>query len=229
MTVEEPATVPASMPASVPASMPAEEPAIDKAFAVPASEERLRRALEALRDRGHAVHLVDTPADARRLVLDLLPRDKSIFASVSETLRLSGIAADIDESGEFQSVRRQADSLGDDFEAKIRLGAAPDVVVGSLHAVTEDGSMVTASATGSQLGAYAAGAKQAIWVVGAQKVVPDLHTALRRVYTYSLPRESHRAQEAYGFPSMVGKILICEREANPDRGTVVLVREPIGF
>lgn len=89
--------------------------------------------------------------------------------------------------------------------------------------------MVAASATGSQLASYAAGARTAIWVVGAQKVVPDLDTALRRIRTYSLPRESQRAQEAYGFPSMIGKILIFEREALPDRGTVILLREAIGF
>jgi hypothetical protein len=89
--------------------------------------------------------------------------------------------------------------------------------------------MVAASATGSQLAAYAAGAMRAIWVVGAQKVVPDLPTALRRVRTYSLPKEWDRCQQAYGQPSFLGKILIFEREAMTDRGTVILVREPIGF
>lgn len=182
--------------------------------------------------RGYTVHLVDTAAAARRLVTNLLPTDRGVFAPVRETLRLSGIAADIDEideSGQFQSVRQAADSLGDDLDAKIKLGAAPDEVVGGVHAVSEDGRMVAASATGSQLASYAAGARSAIWVVGAQKVVPDLDTALRRIRTYSLPRESQRAEQAYGFPAVIGKILILEREALPDRGTVVLVREPIGF
>ena len=114
-------------------------------------------------------------------------------------------------------------------ESKIKEGAAPEVVVGSVHAVTEDGLMLAASASGSQLGSYAAGAERAFWVVGAQKVVPDLETALRRIRTYCLPRETDRLRQEMGRDSFIGKILIIEREAFPDRGTVVLVREPIGF
>jgi hypothetical protein len=74
-------------------------------------------------------------------------------------------------------------------DAQIRLGAAPNVVVGSVHAVIEDDYLLADSASGSQLAPYASGARRAIWVAGAQKVVPDLDTALRRVQAYSLPRE----------------------------------------
>ncbi|MEU7858552.1 LUD domain-containing protein [Nonomuraea sp. NPDC049141] len=151
-----------------------------------------------------------------------------MFTTSSETLRLSGIAADIDESGDFVSVRVRAGDLGSDVDAHIRLGATPDVVVGSVHAVTEDGRLVVASASGSQLAPYASGARKVIWVVGAQKVVPDLETGLRRVRSYSLPREDLRLR-AIGQSSFIGKILIVEREALPERGTVVLVREEIGF
>ena len=67
-----------------------------------------------------------------------------------------------------------------------------------MHAVTEDGSLIAASASGSQLEPYASGARKAIWVVGAQKVVPDLKAALRRIRAYSLPREWRRVNEANG-------------------------------
>ena len=200
----------------------------DPAFARPADEARLARAAAGLRANGVTVHVVDTAAAARQLVLGLLPRDASVFTATSQTLRLSGIAAAIDEPGEFRSVRREAGDPGDDVYARIRLGATPEVVVGSVHAVTEDGRLVVASASGSQLAPYASGARRAIWVVGAQKVVPDLETGLRRVRTYSLPREHQRLQEA-GQSSFIGKILIAEREAFPERTTVVLVREEIGF
>jgi LUD domain len=202
---------------------------LDEAFAAPATADQLDRAAGALRERGFLVHVVDTVAAARALVTELLPRDMPVFTASSETLRLSGIAADIDESGEFQSVRGQAADPGDDVYARIRLGATADVVVGSVHAVTEDGYLVVASASGSQFGPYAAGARTAVWVVGAQKVVPDLATGLRRVRAYSLPKEHDRLSTLYGQSSFIGKILILEREAMPGRGTVVLVREAIGF
>lgn len=210
-------------------SMAVAPPAQDETFAIPAAEAQLIRAAEALRERGCTVHVVDTPQAARELVGDLLPPDEGVFAATSETLRLSGITADVEDSGRFKSVRRQAAGLDGDLAAQLKLGAAPDVAVGSVHAVTEDGHLVVASATGSQLAAYAAGAMRVIWVVGAQKVVPDLPTALRRVRTYSLPREWDRCQRAYGQPSFIGKLLIFEREAMPGRATVILVREPIGF
>ena len=202
---------------------------VDESFALAGDDEALSRAAKGLRERGYTTHIVDTVADARMLVRDLLPRDKAVFTANSETLRHSGLLADIDDGEEFVSVRaRLADIDPKDIRTQITMGAAPDVVVGSVHAVTEDGIMVVASASGSQFAPYAAGAEKAIWVVGGQKVVPDLDTAFRRVRTYSYPRE-HERWRAQGFESFIGKLLIMEREFDQTRGTVVLVRETIGF
>ena len=199
----------------------------DVSFARPADDEQLARAVAGLTDRGYNTHVVDTVARARELVRELLPRDKDVFTANSETLRTSGIADDVDRSGEFRSVRA---TLADetDLRAQIRMGATPDVVVGSVQAVTEDGMLVAASASGSQFGPYAAGADRVIWVVGAQKVVPDLDTALRRVRAYCYPLENERWRQR-GAASFIGKLLIMEREAFPDRVTVVLVREELGY
>jgi hypothetical protein len=89
--------------------------------------------------------------------------------------------------------------------------------------------LVAASGTGSQLPAYAGGAARAIWVVGAQKLVPDLPAALRRVEDHCLPLESARTQAAYGSPSAITRLLILNAELHPGRGTVLLLREAIGF
>jgi hypothetical protein len=107
--------------------------------------------------------------------------------------------------------------------------STPDVIVGSVAAVTETGSLVIASASGSQLPGYAGGAARAIWVVGAQKVVPDLAAALRRIDDYVLPLESDRVRAVYGQPSAVNRVLILNAEPHPGRGFVLLLREAIGF
>lgn len=99
----------------------------------------------------------------------------------------------------------------------------------NVHAVSEDGVLLVGSASGSQLAPYASGARKAIWVVGAQKLVPDVATGLRRIRDYSLPKEWRRLQESYGQTSFIGKILIVEREALPERGVVVLIRDSVGF
>ena len=110
-----------------------------------------------------------------------------------------------------------------------RLTAAPDVMLGSVHAVTETGSLLAASMGGSQLAPYVAGAGRVILVVGRQKIVADLEDGLRRINEYSLPLEDVRAMTAYGIHSAVNKILIINREVVAGRITVVLVDEALGF
>jgi L-lactate utilization protein LutC len=102
-----------------------------------------------------------------------------------------------------------------------RLTASPELMLGSVHAVTEAGSLVAASSSGSQLGPYAAGAQRVILVVGTQKIVANLDEALRRIKEYAFPLEDARAQAAYGIHSGINKILIVNREIAPGRITVV--------
>jgi hypothetical protein len=113
---------------------------------------------------------------------------------------------------------------------KTRLASVPDFTVGSVHAITQKGELMIVSKTGSQLPAYTYGPGKVIFVVGIQKLVNTLDDAFKRVYDYVLPLESKRAHEAYGVPgSDIGKILIINKEVVPDRITVVLVKEELGF
>ena len=154
-----------------------------------------------------------------------------MLTGASETLRLSGIEEDINTSGRYDAVRQRGLAMDRATQlAEIwRLISTPDVIVGSVHAVTETGSLVVASASGSQLPGYAGGAARRIWIVGAQKVVPDLPTALRRVEDHCLPLENDRAMKVYGRPSAINRLLILNAEPEPGRGTVLLLREAIGF
>ncbi|MFV5994693.1 LUD domain-containing protein [Streptomyces sp. NPDC056231] len=200
-------------------------------FAAPASAERLDRAIAALRANGFTAELLDDAAAARARIKDLIPEGAGVFTGASETLRLSGVAEDIEAGDRYQAIRPRVLKMDRATESDQirRLAAAPDVFVASVAAITETGSLVIASASGSQLPASAGGAARAIWVVGAQKVVPDLSTALRRVEEHSLPLETARAQAIYGQPSAVNRLLVLNAEPQPGRGTVLLLREAIGF
>src|ERR1700761_4438511 len=179
-------------------------------FSDPAPAQRLEQAAAALMAHGFTVEILDDVAAARTRVKDLIPEGASVFTGASETLRLSGIDADINASGRYAAIKPRVLAMdratgADDIR---RLLASPDFVVGSVAAVTETGSIVVASGSGSQLPSYAGGAGRAIWIVGAQKVVPDLSTALRRVEEHALPLESARAQAVYGQPSAINRLLI---------------------
>lgn len=216
-------------PEAAAASAPA-TPAPAAPYTEPASRERLERAAAALTANGFTVEILDDAAAARDRVKDLIPEGAGVFTSASETTRLSGIEEDVNTSGRYQAVKPRVLAMdrateGDEIR---RLISTPDVVVGSVAAVTETGSLVVASGSGSQLPAYSGGAGRAIWIVGAQKLVPDLSTALRRVEEYALPLESARAQAVYGQPSAVNRLLVLNASA-PGRGTVLLLREAVGF
>jgi len=200
-------------------------------FAEPATAPRLERAAAALAAHGFTVEILNDAAAARVRIKDLIPAGASVFTGASETLRLAGIEEDINAGGRYDAIRARGQAMNRATQlAEIwRLMSTPDVVMGSVHAVTETGSLVIASASGSQPPGYAGGSLRAIWVVGAQKVVPDLSSALRRVEEHCLPLESDRAMNVYGKPSAINRLLILNAEPQPGRGIVLLLREAIGF
>ena len=206
-------------------------PTPDETFAVPAEADQLARAAQALAARGFSVEILDDADAARARMRTLLPEGGAIFTASSETLRLSGIDEDINASGRYQPIRPRVLAMDRATQMnEIRaLMASPDVVVGSVAAVTETGSLLAASGSGSQIPAYGGGAAHRIWVVGAQKVVPDLSTALRRLETYAYPLEDARARAAYGRPSAANQILIIHGVPYPGRSTVLLLRQTIGY
>ena len=203
---------------------------LDPRYAEPADDARLRRAARALEANGFTVLIAQDGAEARRLVLDLLPDGAEVHQGASETLDRIGVTEEIATSGRFDALRPRLWSMDRATQARDmrKLGAGPDYMLGSAHAVTEDGALVIASKTGSQLGPYAFGAGNVIWVVGAQKIVPDLADAFRRLERYSLPLEEERSRKAFGVGSAINKVLVVKGEIQPGRGTVILVREAIG-
>lgn len=200
-------------------------------FGVPADEARVLRTATALEANGIRVLRAANGADAKRIVLDLIPLGSQVQLGASRSLEQSGIADEIEQSGRYDAIRARVRGMDRTTQAAEirRLISAPDVMLGSVHAVTETGSLVAASAGGSQLGPYVAGAGRVILLVGTQKIVSDLDEALRRIDEYSFPLEEARAQAAYGRHTGVNKILIINRELVPGRITVVFVDEVLGF
>ncbi|HZM39706.1 MAG TPA: LUD domain-containing protein [Acidimicrobiales bacterium] len=217
--------------ASAPAPLAPPDDAVVAEFAHLATDERIERAAAALTATGMNAMVVASGEEARRAVEDLLPYGAEVFNNTSRTLEAIGVAEDIERSGRYQPLRLRLYQMDREMQQhEMRnLAASPDYVVGSAHAVTEEGSLLVASASGSQLGPIVSGGGQVILVVGGQKIVPDVATAMRRIYTYCLPLEDHRAREAYGVGSGVNNVLIVNRSIAPGRITVILVREPLGF
>jgi hypothetical protein len=204
---------------------------IKRRFGTVADETSVTRVAAALEANGIGVLRASDAADAKRIVLGLIPAGSHVYHGASQTLEVTGITEELEKSSRFTALRPRIYSMDRQTRADEirRLTSAPDVMLGSVHAVTETGSLVTASMGGSQLGPYVSGAGRVILVVGTQKIVSDLGEALRRIDDYAFPLEDARAQAAYGIHSGVNKILIINREITPGRITVVLVDEVLGF
>lgn len=203
--------------------------ASDRFTALP-DERTLAETSAALEERGLSVEVVDDLEAARETVLTRIPEGSSVMTNPSVTLESTGIAPVINNGGAYDSGHTEVLAL--DRTTQIReikaVMGQPDFSLGSVHAITRDGTLVIASALGSQLASYAWGAAKVIFVVGAQKLVPDLDAARERIYEHSFKLEDARALEAYGKNSRVGKILEIHEE-DPGRIHVVLIREVVGF
>jgi hypothetical protein len=193
-------------------------------------DETLAATVVSLEEHGFSVEVVDDLDAAREAVLARIPRGSSVMTNTSVTLQESGIADAINNDGAYDSARNRMLAL--DFATQAQemkaIGGQPDYALGSVHAITRDGTLVIASASGSQLASYAWGAANVNFVVGTQKLVPTLEDARERIYQHSLKLEDARAIAAYGQNSSVGKILEIHQEL-PGRIHIVPIRQPVGY
>ena len=198
-----------------------------------ASKEVVDKTIESLKSNGIDAEFVETGEMAKKVILSLIPKGSEVMTMTSVTLGEVGLDEEINRAdSKYNPVRDRMYSLDRNTQAQEmnKLGGAPEFVLGSVHAVSEDGKVLIASNTGSQLGAYAYGALNVIWVVGVQKIVKDLDEGIKRIYEYVLPLESERAHKAYGVEgSNVSKLLIINKEINPKRIKIIFVGEKLGF
>ena len=193
-------------------------------------DERIERVAGALRAHNIEAIVVDTALEARRVVLELIPEGAEVHSGKSKTLEDTGLYVEIVESGRYDALRPKVLAMDRATQGREirKLMAAPDVMLGSVAAVTEEGALVTASATGSQLGPYVSGAGRVILVVGSQKIVPDLEAAFRRITDVAFPYENAQVRARMGVDTKLEKVLVIYGEWQAGRTSVVLVREPVG-
>jgi len=203
----------------------------NRAFETLADDEQIQRTARALEARNIKVLIAENGEEARQLFFELVPEGAEVFLGASVTLETLGIRDEIDKSGRFNALRPKMFAMDRATQGREirKMGAGPDYAAGSVHAVTEDGQVLIASNTGSQLGPYAYGAGKVIWVVGAQKLVKNLEEGMRRIEEYCVPREEVHMQQLYNMHTGLNKILIVNKEIKPDRITMIIVNEELGY
>ena len=114
-------------------------------------------------------YLCQNMPDSHVAYIELVPEGSEVHVGLSETMREIGVTKVIEQSAKYRAIRPQLLKLDRITQRRemAKLATAPDYMLGSVHAVTEDGHLVIGSGTGSQLAAYANGAGKLILVAGA--------------------------------------------------------------
>lgn len=198
-----------------------------------ASEETIEKVVAALKERNINAIVVDTKGEALEKIKSLIPAGALVMNGSSTTLQEIGFVDYLKEGNHgwnnvHEEILKEKDPAR---QAELRKQSIlADYFLGSVHAVTEAGQLLIASASGSQIPSYAFSSDNVIWVVGTQKIVPDRESAFKRIEDYVFPLENKRMQSV-GYPgSTIGRVLIIEREIMPNRHlTVIFVKEKLGF
>jgi hypothetical protein len=199
-------------------------------FTAPAPAERIERVADALGRHNIEAIVVETGGEARELVMSMFPEGAEVHWGTSRTLDEIGLTQDLLADGRYDALRPRYLAMDRATQAREirKLAAAPDFMLGSVQAITDDGALVVVSYSASQIGPYASGAGRVILVVGSQKIVTDLDEGLRRAREHVLPYEDASLRKRIGVPTKLAKLLVIYEEPLPGRVTVVLVREPVG-
>src|SRR5260370_37045247 len=122
--------------------------------------------------------IVETAAEAKAAVVERVPEGAEVHSGKSEALEDIGVFGELMEGDTYNFIRKRTMKMDRKTQMRemAKLGATPDDMVGSVHAVTEAGQLVVVSASGSQIGPYASGAQKLILVVGSQRACPYLDT-----------------------------------------------------
>src|SRR3989344_9118166 len=197
------------------------------------SDEAIAKVIENLKQRNSHAIVVDTKEEALEEIKKLIPKGASVMNGSSTTLNEIGFVDYLkDGKHGWDNVHENILSEKDKAkQARLRKESVPaDYFLGSVHAITESGQLMTASASGSQIPSYAFTSDNVIWVASANKIVADREAGFKRIEDYVFPLENKRMQ-GVGYPgSIIGRVLIIEREIMPNRHlTLILVKEKLGF
>ena len=186
----------------------------------------------ALIQRNIHTSIAENAAEAKQLLMDLIPRNSEVYVSTSETLDSIGYTEHISQSNNYKSLNELVTAetdLNTQKDVRRRVTTIADYFVGSVQAISASGEVIIASGSGSQIAAYVYGAKKVFWVAGIQKICQDLPSAIERVRGYTLEKHDQWL-EGYGRSAApVGKLLIFEHEQVKERVHMILVKEILGW
>lgn len=199
-----------------------------------ATSEQLATTIEALRANGFLAESVKTSKEAFDKVVSMIPAGASVMNGSSQTLEQIGFVEHL-KAGAHGWNNLHAMIVAESDPAKKaelrKQSLTSDFYIGSVHAASQAGELVIASASGSQLPHLVFTSQNIILVVSTQKITPTLSDAITRLEEYVFPLEDQRMKDVGMGGSMLAKILLLKREPGfmGRSVTVLFVEEKLGY
>lgn len=199
----------------------------------------MSNAIYTLVRKGFTVHHAASQAEAKAIVMKMIPEGASVGFGGSITIRDMNIYEELKEQGHPVHWHWKNDEPKPEV---FRSAANADIYLVSANAITADGCLVNIDGTGNRVGAMISGPRQVIVVAGANKLVNgSIPQALARIKSVACPLNARRlgldtpcAREgkcdaANCQRSMCNVTSIIERPLGGNKITIVLVDEELGY
>ncbi len=197
------------------------------------ADETVAKTAAALAERNFNPIVVNTKEEALEKIKSLIPAGASVMNGSSTTLNQIGFVDYLRAGNTGWDNLHEAILAEKDPAKQMELrkqSILAQYFLGSVQAITESGQLLVASASGSQLPSYVFSSPNVILVAGTNKIVPTIENALARLKEYVFPLEDQRMKDGGAPGSVIGKVLIYEREIMPARKiNIILVNEKLGY
>ena len=153
---------------------------------------RCEAVTEALKKNRIQAFYAATKDDAKKKVLQMIPKDASVGVAGSVTIRQLGLIESLEKRGN-QLFHHWKPGLTDEGGVQERKKEnSADILLASSNAITTDGKLVNACATGNRVAGMLFGPKTVILVAGYNKIVEDIDAAIWRIKNIVTPMNAKR-------------------------------------
>ena len=190
--------------------------------------------LKSLKSNHFDARFAQTRAEARRLMLEMIPPTCSVGIGDSVTLRQIGIIEALIQRGnevinpftrELSQGTAEKPANRTLFQQMQRRIFSSDVFLTSSNALTRDGKIVSVDYAGNRVAGMIFGSNKIILPIGRNKIVPDVDSALKRIKDVLAP--VHARQKEIKTPcAITGKCIDCDSPGRICNVTIILEKKP---
>ncbi|SHI20701.1 lactate utilization protein [Sporanaerobacter acetigenes] len=181
--------------------------------------------------------------EAKNALINKIPSDSLIAFGGSTTIKELGLV-DYLINNQYKVLNRFEKDISKEEKIEIeRKSLLADIFITGSNALTIDGELINMDHTGNRVSAMLFGPKKVYIVVGVNKIVNSIEEGIRRVKTVAAPLNAKRAKDEYNPPclkngqcvncnskdSICNSLVIMSRQYIPERVTIFIINEELGF